>query len=103
MVPTVTLPKLRLVGFDPSAPGVAPVPDRGIVRVGLEAFEVIVTLPVTVTADVGANVTLKLVLCPAVSVTGAVMPLRLKPVPLIATDEMVTVDPPVFVIVSDRV
>jgi len=42
LLPTVTLPKLRLVGFDPSVPGATPVPDKGIVRVGLDAFEVIV-------------------------------------------------------------
>ena len=85
MFPTVTLPKLRLVGFDPSVPGATPVPDNGMVGVGLEAFEVTVTLPLTLPADAGVNLTLKVVLCPAVSVTGAVIPLRLNPVPLIPT------------------
>ena len=33
LFPTVMLPKLRLVGFAPSVPGVSPVPDAGIVRV----------------------------------------------------------------------
>ena len=84
LLPTVTLPKLRLVGFDPSAP-TTPAPDRGTVRVGLVAFDVIVTLPLALAADCGANVTLKLVLCPAVSVIGAVIPLRVNPVPLIPT------------------
>lgn len=102
MFPTVTLPKLRLVGFAPRAPGVTPVPDRGMVKVGLEPFEVIVTLPLALPADAGVNVTVKLALCPEVSVTGAVMPLRLNPAPLIATDEIVTVEPPVFVIFSER-
>ena len=36
-------------------------------------------------ADVGANLTLKVALWPAVSVTGAVIPLRLNPVPLAVT------------------
>ena len=85
MLPTITLPKLRLVGFEPSAPGVTPVPDIGIVRVGLEAFEVIVTLPLTLPADTGVNVALKVVLCPAVSVIGVVIPLSVKPVPLTPT------------------
>ena len=85
LLPTITLPKLRLAGFDPSAPGVTPVPDNGMVRVGLEPLEVIVTLPVTLAADVGVNVTLKLALCPAVSVTGAVIPLSANPVPLMPT------------------
>ena len=29
LLPTVTLPKLRLVGFDPMVPVVTPVPDTG--------------------------------------------------------------------------
>ena len=85
LLPTVPLPKLRLAGFDPIVPGATPVPDRGTVRLGLGAFEVIVTLPLTLPADAGVNVTLKLALWPAVSVTGAVIPLRLYPVPLIPT------------------
>jgi len=85
LLPTVTLPKLRLVGFDPSAPGVTAVPESGMVRVGFEAFDVTVRLPVALPADCGANATVKVALCPAVSVTGAVIPLRLKPVPPIPT------------------
>src|ERR1700674_5447962 len=85
LLPTITLPKLSLVGFDPSAPGATPVPDNGMVSVGLEAFEVIVTLPLTLPADAGVNVTVNAALWPAVSVTGAVIPLRLYPVPLIPT------------------
>ena len=85
MLPTVTLPKLRLVGFDLSAPGEIPVPDIGMARVGLDAVEVIVTLPLALAADCGVNLTVKVALWPAVSVTGAVIPLRLNPVPLIAT------------------
>lgn len=81
MVPTVTLPKLRLDGFAPSTPGATPVPDNGMIRVG--AFEVIATFPLTLPADVGVTETVKLVLCPAVSVTGAVLPVKLNPAPLI--------------------
>lgn len=85
MLPTVTLPKLRLVGFEPSAPGATPVPDKGIVSVGLEAFDVMVTFPLALAAVCGANVTVKVVLCPAVSVIGAVIPVKLNPVPLSPT------------------
>jgi hypothetical protein len=85
LLPTVTLPKFRLAGFDPKAPNVVPVPDNGMVKVGLDAVEVIVRLPVTLPADVGLNVTVKVALCPAVRVTGAVIPLRLNPVPLTPT------------------
>ena len=85
LFPTVTLPKLRLVGLAPSVPGVTPVPDKGMVRVGFEAFDVMVTLPLALPADDGANETLKVALCPAVRVTGVVIPLKLKPEPLMAT------------------
>ena len=85
MLPTVTLPKLRLVGFDPRVPAVTPVPDNASVSVGLDALDVMVTAPLAAPAPDGANFTLKVALCPAVSVTGAVMPLRLNPVPLIPT------------------
>ena len=84
LFPTVTLPKLRLAGFDPRAPALTPVPVRGMVRVGLEALEVMVTVPVALLAAVGVKVTLKVALWPEVSVTGAAMPLMVKPVPLMA-------------------
>jgi len=102
LLPTVTLPKPRLVGFDPKVPGAMPVPARGIVSVGLDPFEVSVTLPVTLPAAAGVNVTVKLELCPALSVTGVVIPLRVNPEPLIVAEEIVTLAPPVLVIVSDR-
>jgi hypothetical protein len=102
LLPTVTLPRARLVGFGPNTPGATPVLDSGIVRVGLDAFEVIVILPLTLPAEAGVDVTLKLALCPAVSVMGAVIPLRLNPVPLIPTCEIVTLEPPVLVTVSDK-
>lgn len=102
MFPTVMLPKLRLVGFDPTAPGATPVADSGMVRDGLDAFEVIVTLPPALPAAAGVNPTVKAALCPGVSVTGAVIPLKLNPVPLTPTWEIVTLVPPVFVTVSDK-
>ena len=85
LFPTVTVPKLRLVGLAPRVPGVTPVPDNGMVRVGFEALDVMVRLPLAVPEDVGVNDTLKVALCPAVRVTGAVIPLKLNPEPLIAT------------------
>jgi hypothetical protein len=102
LLPTVTLPKLRLVGFGVNVPAATPVPVSGMVRVGFEAFEPIVTLPLASAAVVGVNVTLNVVLAPAARVTGVVSPLRLNPVPLTATEEIVTDVPPVFVIFSDR-
>ena len=75
LLPTVTLPKLRLVGFDPSAPGATPVPLKGTVSVGLEPSEVIVTLPLALPLVVGANVTLNVVDCEAFRVRGVLIPL----------------------------
>ena len=102
LLPTVTLPKLRLAGFGVRSPGEIPVPVRGIVNVGSDASEVIVTLPLSAPAEAGSNETLKLALCPAVRVSGVEIPLRLNPVPVIATCEIVTDDPPVLVIFSVR-
>lgn len=103
LVPATTLPIAMGTGVAVSCPAEAdPVPARGIVSVGLDPFEVTVTLPLALPADSGAKVTLKVALCPAVSVAGVEMPLNVNPVPLIPTWEIVTVDPPVLVTVSDR-
>ena len=102
LLPNVTLPKPRLLGLELSAPGATPVPVTGTVRVGLDAVDVMVMLPLATPADAGVNVTLSVALCPAVNVTGAVMPVRVNPAPLIPTCEIVTLDPPVFVTVSER-
>lgn len=85
LFPIVTLPKLRLVGLAPSVPGVTPLPDSGMVRVGFEALDVMVRFPLALPADDGANETLKVALCPAVNVTGVVIPVKLNPEPLMAT------------------
>ena len=69
-------------------------------KLGFDAFEVTVTVPGNVPADVGANFTVNVVLCPAVNVTGGVIPEMLNPVPVAATAEIVALMPPVFLIVS---
>lgn len=52
------MPKLSELGLELSCPGVAvPVPDSEMVRVGLEAFDVTVTVPLALPAEVGANLT----------------------------------------------
>ena len=43
----------------------APYHDKGMVKVGLVAFEVTVTLPLADAADCGVNVILKVALCRA--------------------------------------
>ena len=85
LFPTVTVPKLRLVGLAPSVPAVTPVPDNGIVKVGFEALDVIVRLPLAPPAEDGENETVNVALCQGVSVTGVVIPVKLNPAPLIAT------------------
>jgi hypothetical protein len=75
LLPTVTSPKLRLLGFDPRAPTASPVPDSGMVRVGFEASEVTVTVPLVLPLVCGAKATVRVVLCEALSVSGVVIPL----------------------------
>lgn len=53
-----------------------------MLKVVFEALEMILTLPLAPVADAGVNVTVKVALCPAVSVTGVVIPLMLNPLPL---------------------
>ena len=79
LFPIVTLPKLRLVGLAPRPPGETPIPDRGMLSVGFEALDVMVTLPVLLPAEDGLNKTVKFALCPAARVRGAVIPLKLNP------------------------
>ena len=103
LVPTTIFPETATVsGLAVSVPAALEMamPVSGIDKLGFEAFEVTVAVPVNVPADVGANVTENVVLCPAVNVTGSVIPETLKPVPDAATAEIVALVPPVFLIVS---
>ena len=68
----------------------------------LGAVEVIVTLPLTVPAADGANLTVNDVFWPAFSVRGSVSPLMLNPLPPTEAAVMVTLEPPVFVRVSGK-
>jgi hypothetical protein len=98
--PTVIFVKVRLVGDADRVPDVTAVPVKGMAKLGFEAFEVTVTVPLNVPVDVGANVTVNDVLCPGVSVTGGVIPEILNPVPAAVAAEIVALVPPVFVTVS---
>jgi hypothetical protein len=98
--PTVMFVKVKLVGAGVRTAAPTAVPLSGIAKLGFEAFEVTVTVPANVPADVGANITVKVVLCPGVSVTGGVIPEMLYPAPATATAEIVALVPPVFVTVS---
>src|SRR5580693_359432 len=102
LLPTCRLPKARLVGVAVRVPGATPVPESAMLRLGFDPLEVMVTLPVAVPAAVGANFTENEVLWPAVRVTGRDRPLKLNPVPLALAAEMMRLDPPVLVSVSDK-
>jgi hypothetical protein len=56
-----------------------------MVRLGFAAFDVTIRFPLTLPEDCGVNATVNVALCPAVSVVGAVIPLRAYPAPLIPT------------------
>jgi hypothetical protein len=101
LLPTWTLPNDKPVGVALNVPWATPVPLSGMVRLLLEAFELILTLPVAAPLVVGANCTVKDVLWPAVSVIGD-KPLKLKPVPLAPAPAMDMLVPPVLVRVSDK-
>jgi hypothetical protein len=92
--------KVKLVGDAVKVATVTAVPLSGIDRLGLDASEVTVAVPVDVPADVGAKFNVNVVLCPAANVTGSVIPETLNPVPEAATAEIVALVPPVFLIVS---
>jgi len=62
LLPTVTVPKVRLLGLDPRAPGETPVPARAIETAGLDASDVMVTVPLALPVACGANVTENVVL-----------------------------------------
>jgi hypothetical protein len=88
------------VGVAVNVAGVTAVPLKGIDRLGFDAFEVTVTVPGKEPGDVGANVTVNVALCPAVNVTGGVIPETVNPAPDSPTAEIVALAPPVFLIVS---
>ena len=62
LVPTVTLPRLALVGETVNVPAACPVPDKGMDTVGLLALEITVKLPLAPPLAVGLNNTLNVTL-----------------------------------------
>ena len=77
LLPTCTLPKLRLVAVAVSDPGVTPVPDSGTFKFGFDASLTIARSPFAGATVVGVKVTLKAVLCPGAKSSGRLSPLRL--------------------------
>jgi hypothetical protein len=102
-VPTTTLPKLTLDGDTPICPGTAPVPVSATDRVELDAFELIVSFPVTDPLVCGLKLTLNVALWLGLNVTGGLIPLKPKPVPVAKICAMVRAPVPEFVRVSETV
>lgn len=100
MLPTCTLPKLKLVGLAVRLPAVTAVPESAMFTGLIEPSLVSAKFPLTVPADDGAKMTLKVTLCPGVKVTGALSPEMLKPSPVVVASEIVPVEPPILVTVS---
>ena len=63
LAPTVTLLKFKALALGVNCPVETPVPDRAMVRFGLEAFETTAIAPLTLPPAFGAKRTLKVTLC----------------------------------------
>lgn len=90
LVPTATLPNLKLVGLIPNCPPLTPDPDKGTVMVRLDNLLMNEMLPLTLLADFGVKVTFRVKLCPGVSVSGSDNPVKPNPVPVTVACEMVS-------------
>jgi hypothetical protein len=100
LLPTLTLPKFKVLALEFSCPAETPVPDSAIVREEFEAFEFTVIPPVELPPAFGVKATVNVTLCPLFKVIGRLSPLRLNPVPLTLVCEIVNVELPVLLKVS---
>jgi hypothetical protein len=86
LAPTTTSPTAIVPGETPSWALVAvPVPDKAMVSVGFEAFDVSVRAPVALPETVGVKVTLMVAFVPGPRVNGAVIPVSVNALPEIWT------------------
>ena len=101
MLPTVTFPKLRLVGVAVRDEVCAtPLPESDTAAGELVAVLTTETQPEALPVTVGAKVAVKLVLWPAVRVRGSESPLMLNPEPVTVACETVTLPVPLLVRVT---
>jgi hypothetical protein len=98
LLPTWTLPKLT--GLALRVPADETAADRGTARVELEAFEVMVRLPLRAPIVLGAQVILIFVLLFGASVIGVTVPVMVKPAPVTTALLTVTGEPPELVMVA---
>jgi hypothetical protein len=75
VLPTTTLPKLKLVGLVVKSPTVTPIPEMEIFTEPLSA--VTARLPLELPAFVGPKTTLTAALCPTAKTRGKVTPVML--------------------------
>lgn len=98
--PTVTFPKLTLVGLaDRVKVAAVPVPEKLTVVGEFGALLTSDKLPVTLPAAVGPNVAVAVTAWPAERVAGVLSPLTLNPAPVTAADVILRSAWPVFEIV----
>lgn len=101
--PTVTFPKLRLVGETANVPAAVPVPESPMLSGESDAFDTTDRLPLSAPVLVGAKVAVNVILWLGVRLMGnSFNPLIEKLAPLKFACEIETVDPPVLVSVSDK-
>lgn len=101
VLPVVTVPKLTLAGFAAICACV-PVPLKATLNVGSAPLLVAATamLPLALFVFVGVNCAVNVVLCPALRLTGSVIPVTLNPVPLALTPVTLSLAVPEFVTVT---
>ena len=115
LLPTWTLPKLRLDAVAVSDPGVTPEPECGPVTTEIapdllrrsdgirEALVVTDIIPFWFPLACGTKVTLRFVVWPAGKINGRLIPATWNPLPLTLTCETVRSDPPELVSLADLV
>ncbi|MGC1385728.1 MAG: hypothetical protein WA823_18275 [Candidatus Acidiferrales bacterium] len=101
VLPTLTLPKFTL-GVPSVSCGwpAVPVPLNAMVSGEPTALLATVMLPFAAPAEVGANFTPNVTLCPAVNVCGVERPVVLKAAPVVVAEFNVTLAVPLFVSVT---
>jgi hypothetical protein len=85
LLPTATVPKLRVEGETPNCDTLIPVPVNGTLAGSAAPTTVIDSEPFTATAALGANVMVMVVDCPGVRTMGKEAVVIPKPVPVVAT------------------
>ena len=99
LLPTSTLPKLKVDGLDESAASV-PLPAREATAGDLYALLLIETLPDALPGAVGVNCALKVLDCPGARENGKVNPLIPKPAPVTLPCEILKLAVPELVKVT---